>query len=160
MKKETLLIIGTMLLALPLAACNSQTVEARRHKQITKVIESNQRDATMMIGAILDAHKSSEPNKLATFVSKDFVPNKLNFVTRADFAAYGNKILDIDFAIMTIVGEKEEMIVKFKWDRTFIPKVSGSQAKDSGETIFVFKRNYRSRWVLQKVTGSDIFNYE
>ena len=156
MNKKTLLILSAVAMALPITACNSQTIEGSVHEQSMPSADMHREEGYSAVTAIIDAYKSNFPGQLEALVSNDYVPSKQEFVNSLEQSAIDKTIINIEISVNTAILKGDKMAVDFHWDRTYMPKGSATQTMDSGTTNFVFVKE-EEQWHLLQVSGEDIF---
>lgn len=162
MNKKIILTLSALALAIPLVtACNSQTTNPEAKKasmeQAVEVANKHRAESYGAVKAIIDVYASNLPGNLETLVSDNYLPSKMEFINHVEQRALDKTITNILFSVnKAILSTESKLSVDFKWDRTFMPKGSATQFKDSGQTNFVFVKE-PNEWRLLQMSGSDIF---
>ena len=160
MKKNILLTLSAFAMILPLVGCKSQTVDWSAKQANFERVEEEQRKSRLegykAVKAILDVYVSHLPGKLEGMVSKNFVPNKQEFISHVEHSALDKTVTNIEVIVDTAAFVQGVFAVTYDWNRTYRTNASGAYAKDSGKTSFVFVKE-PDGWRLLQVTGADIF---
>ncbi len=153
MKKLTYILALTMMLT-PLIACKAQTSSSETGTAL--VAGHHWEEGAAAVSAIINAYRGSFPGKFDALVSEEFAPNRFELTNRVEQASTEKTILNFDFSIDQSIMKGDRLAVIFDWTRTFIPKGSAAQTKDSGTTNFVFAKE-AGIWRLVRMSGADIF---
>lgn len=146
-------------MAMPVTACNSQTTTSAV-ETLQPAVQKAKQNCLILVNRIISAYLSGFPGELEKLVSDDYISNKQEFINHIELSAPNQMAVNISPIIdrMQFKGT-DKLIVKFSWNRTYTSQKSGSHQKDSRETTFVFVKE-ESRWLLLKISGSDIFSYK
>jgi|GEM_PF-3196209 len=145
---------------LPLAACNSQTIDPAVKKagleRSAEIAKKSRVEGYKAVKAILDVYVSNLPGKLEGFVSNNYMPSKQEFINHVEQNALDKTITNIEVIVDNATFVQGIFAVNFDWNRSYMPKGSASQTIDSGTTNFVFVKE-ADGWRLMQINGSDIF---
>ena len=155
MNKKVILTLSAFIMMLPVVACaplGSQDVNLGAPEMVKL-----KQDGYKAVKAVLDGYVSNLPGKLEGQVSNNFIPNKQEFINHVEQSAIDKTVMNIDFSVSkSVPGTEGKLAVKFRWNRTYMPKGAATQIKDSGTTTFVFV-NKNDNLYLFKTSGADIF---
>ncbi|MBF0505080.1 MAG: hypothetical protein HQL14_08285 [Candidatus Omnitrophica bacterium] len=109
-----------------------------------------------LVQPLLDGYLKFDWPVMSKLVDDEFVPNKYDFLQKAQKNFYTLHPLSLDLVSSYIKSSGKKIAVKFRWQRTSLEGMPRKTVQKQGEAEFVFTRK-DEQWVLYKVSGSDPF---
>ncbi|MFA7001152.1 MAG: hypothetical protein WC352_03295 [Candidatus Omnitrophota bacterium] len=146
-------VAGLFLLAFALAGCQAGPAGAPSSPAFADFDDWGA--ARGILDRLFSDYEHYSRGSFEDLVAGDFVPDRFDYLQSLDTAAYGGKVLQLDYFINRVVNDPDRFAIDFRWNKKWMDSRTGGGPKLlSGQVQMVFKAR-GSSWVLWQVRGQD-----
>lgn len=115
-----------------------------------------QQIADRLLNAIFSAYQDYSYEGFRALISRDFVPNKIQFLDNTEASFYKGKITQMRYVIEKALFSKDTLGITFTWDKKIVVRNAPEGQIFSGKAIFMYKKS-SGEWQLYKIEGDNPF---
>ncbi|MDD5584472.1 MAG: hypothetical protein PHV55_05425 [Candidatus Omnitrophica bacterium] len=115
-----------------------------------------QQIADRLLSTIFSAYQDYSYEGFRALISRDFVPNKIQFLDNTEANFYKGKITQMRYVIEKALFAKDTLGINFTWDKKVIVRNAPEGQIFSGKAAFMYKKS-SGEWKLYKIEGDNPF---
>jgi len=154
MNKRIGSLLWVCVLVLPLVSLGCAGGQVK--KSVTVSILPEDSFARSLLDMVFARYRGYTRAGFDEVVSRDFVPDREEFLKTIDGKAYAARVLELNYLIDKGLRMNDKVVISFSWDKKEAPGASGTVDLLNGHTEFTFKKT-RAGWGLMQVSGDDPF---